>query len=69
MDPGQIALAGIALKTITGGGAGMGKAIDEAKVKYKLTQQTFQEALATKFAENAAQVKGLLSRTKERSKS
>jgi len=63
MDPGQIALAGIAMKTITGGGAGMGKAIDEIKGQIQTDSADVTEALATKFSENAAQVKGLLSRT------
>jgi len=63
MDPGQIALAGFAMKTITGGGAGMGKAIDEIKGQIQTDSADVTEALATKFSENAAQVKGLLSRT------
>ena len=63
MDPGQIALAGIAMKTITGGGAGMGKAIDEIKSQIQTDSADVTEALANKFSENAAQVKGLLSRT------
>jgi len=63
MNPAQIALAGIAMKTITGGGAGMGKAIDEIKSQIQTDSADVTEALATKFSENAAQVKGLLSRT------
>ncbi|MDB4349079.1 hypothetical protein OAA64_02020 [bacterium] len=63
MNPAQIALAGIAMKTITGGGAGMGKAIDEIKSQIQTDSADVTEALATKFAENASQVKGLLSRT------
>ena len=63
MDPAQIALAGFALSGITGGGAGMGKAIDEMKRQVQTDTSDFSKAIATKFAENASQVKGLLSRT------
>lgn len=63
MDPGQIALAGFALKTIEGGGAGMGKAINEMKGQVQNDTADFSKAFANTFAEQASQVKGLLSRT------
>ena len=63
MDPAQVALAGFALGTIEGGGAGMGKAINEMKGQVQTDTADFSKAIATKFAENASQVKGLLSRT------
>ena len=63
MDPGQIALAGLALGGISGGASGLGQAASEAKTQIQTDTAQFQELITNKFAENAAQVKGLLSRT------
>jgi hypothetical protein len=63
MNPAQIAAAGFALSGITGGADGMGKSINEMKSQVQNGTADFSEAFANTFAEQASQVKGLLSRT------
>jgi len=63
MDPGQIAAAGIALNTIFNGSDGFSKSLKGVADQIKGDTAAFETAVGTKFAESAAQVKGLLSRT------
>lgn len=63
MNPAQIALAGVALNTIMKGGGGAAKSLGDLKTQAIGSSEDLGEAIGTKFAENAAGVKGLLSRT------
>ena len=63
MNPAQIALAGVALNTIMDGGGGAAKSLGDLKTQAIGSSEDLGEAIGTKFAENAAGVKGLLSRT------
>ena len=63
MTAGDIAKAGIALKAIMDGGAGASQALGELGNQALGSSDQLAEAVGTKFAENAAQVKGLLART------
>ena len=63
MTPVDIAKAGLALKTITGGFAGMDESINKIAEQLKTDSTDFEKMLASTFAEKAANVKGLLSRT------
>ena len=59
----DIAKAGIALKTITGGAEGFGDSINELSKQLKDSGKDFEKFAASTFAEKAANVKGLLART------
>ena len=59
----DIAKAGVALKTITGGIAGLDKSINELSEQFKGSTADFEKLVASTFAEKAAGVKGLLART------
>lgn len=59
----DIAKAGIALKTITGGAEGFGDSINELSDQLKGSGKDFEKFAASTFAEKAANVKGLLART------
>ena len=63
MTAGDIAKAGIALKTIMDGGGGFAQGLGELKDQAIGSSEDLATAVGTKFAENAAGVKGLLSRT------
>ena len=63
MTAGDIAKAGFALKTIMSGGAGASQALGELANQAVGSSEDLATAAGTKFAENAAQVKGLLART------
>ena len=63
MTAGDIAKAGIALKTITGGADGFSQSLKGISDQIQADTKDFETAVGTKFAENAAQVKGLLART------
>lgn len=63
MNPGQIAAAGVALAGIMEGGGAMKDAFGNLGSQLQTDIKGFQTAIGTKFAENAAGVKGLLSRT------
>ena len=59
----DIAKAGLALKTITGGVAGFDESINKIADQVKGSTTDFEKLVASTFAENAAGVKGLLART------
>ena len=59
----DIAKAGMALKTITGGAEGFGDSINELSDQLKGSGKDFEKFAASTFAEKAANVKGLLART------
>ena len=63
MTPVDIAKAGFALKTIKGGFAGMDESINKISEQLRASSSDFEALVATSFAENAANVKGLLART------
>ena len=63
MTPIDIAKAGIALNTITSGISGLDKSLTEAKDQLQGSTADFQTLAASAFAEKAANVKGLLTRT------
>lgn len=63
MTAGDIAKAGLALNTITGGADGFSKSFKGLADQIKNDTKDFEDAIGTKFAENAAKVKGLLART------
>ena len=63
MDPAQIAAAGVALKTITDGGGGFAGSVGDLANQAAGSSEDLAKLVGTKFAENAAGVKGLLSRT------
>ena len=63
MTAGDIAKAGVALKTITGGADGFSQSFKDISDQIQGDTKSFETAVGTKFAENAAQVKGLLART------
>jgi hypothetical protein len=59
----DIAKAGLALKTITGGVAGFDESINKLADQVKGSTADFEKLVASTFAEKAANVKGLLART------
>ena len=59
----DIAKAGVALNTITSGISGLDKSLTEAKDQLQGSTADFQTLAASAFAEKAANVKGLLTRT------
>ena len=59
----DIAKAGLALKTITGGVAGFDESINKIADQVKGSTADFEKLVASTFAEKAAGVKGLLART------
>ena len=63
MTAGDIAKAGIALNTIMKGGGGFSDSIGTLADQALKSEADLGTAIGTKFAENAAQVKGLLART------
>jgi len=63
MTAGDIAKAGVALKTIMDGGGGFSESIGTLANQAVGSSEDLAELVGTKFAENAAGVKGLLSRT------
>ena len=63
MTAGDIAKAGIALKTIMEGGGGFSESIGTLANQAVGSSEDLAKLVGTKFAENAAGVKGLLSRT------
>ena len=63
MTPAQIALAGTALNSIFEGADGFSKSVRESVSQIKGNTSEFETLIGTKFAEQAANVKGLLSRT------
>ena len=63
MTPVDIAKAGFALNTITGGFAGMDESINKLADQLKADGTDFQTLVGSTFAEKAANVKGLLART------
>ena len=63
MTPAQIALAGTALNSIFQGADGFSKSVREAVGQIQGNTSEFEQLIGTKFAEKAANVKGLLSRT------
>ena len=63
MTAGDIAKAGVALKTIMEGGGGFSESIGTLANQAVGSSEDLATAVGTKFAENAAGVKGLLART------
>ena len=63
MTAGDIAKAGIALNTIMKGGGGFSESLGTLADQALKSEADLGTAIGTKFAENAAQVKGLLART------
>ena len=63
MTAGDIAKAGVALNTIMEGGGGFSESLGTLANQAKSSSEDLVTAVGTKFAENAAQVKGLLART------
>jgi len=63
MTAGDIAKAGVALKTIMEGGGGFSDSIGTLANQAVGSSEDLATAVGTKFAENAAGVKGLLART------
>ena len=59
----DIAKAGLALKTITGGADGFGDSINQLSEQLQNSGKDFKTFTASTFAEKAANVKGLLART------
>ena len=59
----DIAKAGVALKTITGGVKGLDNSLNELSDQFKNSTADFEKLVASTFAEKAAGVKGLLART------
>tara|TARA_B000000565_G_scaffold160529_1_gene121435 strand:- start:1060 stop:1902 length:843 start_codon:yes stop_codon:yes gene_type:complete len=63
MTPVDIAKAGVALNSITGGMGGFSDSINQLKGQLQGSQEDFKTLVASSFAEKAANVKGLLART------